>query len=143
MTRYEQTLNKIAPTFFKTIQYAKYFRSNQTPVNNFINFYENISEYYSSNKTSYALIVGDRRIYYNEPHIFYYTISLSKLNGFVFDVIYGLTSFITTMVINNFSFENKKIVASRPPLYLSLPVKDLFIRLVGKDMYDTIRENIK
>jgi len=144
LSKYEGILDKIAPTLYKFSQYAKYFRSNHISVNNFLNFYADISGYYSSNKISYALIEKNKVINYDGlPYIVYLTISLSELNGFVFDQNYGLNGFITTMVINNFSFEDKKLIIRRAPLYLSIPAKDLFVRVVGQDMYETLRANTR
>jgi len=52
-----------------------------------------------------------------------------------------LSEFILDMVINKFSFENEIPI---PGDYTyTMDFKKVFIALVGKDMYDTIRENIK
>jgi len=139
MKHYEQILDKVAPTFFKFATYSHYFLNKRVEVVDFVNFNFDVTRYYSSNKVSYSFITNFDRV----NHDWHFIISLRKLNGFMVDQNYGFTDFITTMVINNFSFENKKIVASRQPLYLSLSSKDLFIRLVGKDLYETIRANIR
>ena len=139
MTRYEQTLNKVAPTFYKFAIYSHYFLNKKLELADFVNYDLDAIRGYSSNKVSYSFITSFDRV----NHDWYFIISLSKLNGFMVDKLYGFTGFITTMVINNFSFEDKKIVENAKPLYLSLPSKDLFIRLVGKDMYDTLRENTR
>ena len=139
MSKYEGILSKIAPALYKFSQYAKYFLSNRIIIIHPFRFYIDKDDYYSSNNISYTLVL--RREILN--HNIYYAIFLGKSNRFMVDPSYGFTGFITTMIINNFSFEDKKLVISRAPLYLSIPAKDLFVRIVGKDIYDTIRANIK
>ena len=139
---YETILGKIAPVFYKFVSYSRYFLKNRADVINFINYDFDVEHYYSSSKVDYSLLINEL-ISHDPPFFWYFVISLRKSNGFMVDPTYGFTDFITTMVINKFSFENQKIVASRKPLYISFPSKDLFIRLVGKDTYDTIRRNIK
>jgi len=153
MTQYEETLSKVSPVFYKFISYSRYFYEEtyySTKID-FLHYYLDTERYYLSNKVSYSLLIKYKTISHNAPYnmyanaIFYnmYAIFLRKSNGFMVDFMHGFTAFITTMVINNFSFENQKIVATRQPIYISLPSKDLFIRLVGKDTYDAIRANIK
>jgi len=139
MIHYEQVLNKVAPTFYKFATYSHYFLNKKREIVNFVNYDLDVTRGYSSNKVSYSFITDFDRV----NHDWYFIISLKKLNLFMVDELYGFTGFITTMVINNFSFENKKIVENAKPLYLSIPAKDLFVRVVGQDMYETIRENIK
>jgi len=147
MRPYEQTLNKIAPVFYKFISYSRYFYEEtyySTKID-FLHYYLDTERYYLSNKVSYLLLIKYKIISHNRPYVRYFIISLRKSNGFMVDLTYGFTDFITTMIINKFSFENQKIVTSMKPwsLYTSFPSKDLFIRLVGKDTYETIRRNIK
>ena len=141
--QYETILGKIAPVFYKFISYSRYFLENRADILNFINYDFDVEHYYSSNKVNYSLLIIRKSISHDRPYVWYFIISLTKSNGFMVDLTYGFTQFMTTMVINNFSFENQKIVASRRPLYISMPARDLFIRLVGKDTYEVIRRNIK
>jgi len=152
MTQYEETLSKVSPVFYKFISYSRYFFEKRfNALLGFVDYDFDTERYYLSNKVSYSLLIKYKTISHNAPYnmyanaIFYnmYAIFLRKSNGFMVDFMHGFTAFITTMVINNFSFENQKIVATRQPIYISLPSKDLFIRLVGKDTYDAIRANIK
>jgi len=143
MRPYEETLNKISPVFYKFISYSRDFLENRANTLNFINYDFDVEHYYSSSKVDYSLLINHNLISHDPPFFWYFVISIRKSNGFMVDLTYGFTQFMTTMVINNFSFENQKIVASRRPLYISLPSKDLFIKLVGKDTYETIRNNIK
>ena len=143
MRPYEETLNKISPIFYKFISYSRNFLENRANILNFINYDFDVEHYYSSNKVNYSLLIIRKSISHDRPYVWYFIISLRKSNGFMVDLTYGFTQFMTTMVINDFSFENQKIVASRRPLYISLPSKDLFIKLVGNDTYDAIRRNIK
>jgi len=50
--------------------------------------------------------------------------------------------FIVNMIINKFSFENEQVVFS-DGILAPYTLKGLFIALVGKDTYETIRRNIK
>jgi len=62
-----------------------------------------------------------------------------KNNLEVFTNMWSLYEFIVNIVLNNFSFEKDQIkLAIAPVTY-----KDLFIALVGKDTYETIRANLK
>ena len=149
MNNYEQILNKISHIFYKFVSYSHYFnllyfeKKSPLVLQGFVNYDYKTESYYLSKKVSYSLLIKYRLVSHDRPYVWYYIISLSKSNGFMVDFIYGFTGFITTMVINNFSFENKKIVDKIMPLYLSFPAKDLFIRLVGINTYETIRRNIK
>jgi len=142
MRPYEQTLGKISPTFFKLIQYKDYF------------IYSNLIASYLEHvglPDVHHLDLPIKKIYY-----FYLLSSLSfKIKGKKIDIntvtlgtkykfnivnIWDvLSGFIINMVINNFSFENEY------DQYYSVPrsYKDFFIGLVGRDIYDTVRENIK
>jgi deoxyhypusine synthase len=51
--------------------------------------------------------------------------------------------FIVNMVINKFSFENDKIVCEAGYEEYDIPYKDLFIVLVGKDLYEALRISVK
>ena len=144
MNNYEQILNKISPIFYKFVSYSDYFLNKELEmVNyfiNFINYHLDSIRGYSSNKVSYSFIIVHDRVNILD---WYFIISLRKSNEFMVDKLYGFVGFITTMVINNFSFENIKIVDNAKPLYLFPPARDLFISLVGKDLYEAIRISIK
>jgi hypothetical protein len=109
----------------------------------FVNYVLDAIRGYSSNKVRYSFIIDYDQVNRVNHDRYYFIISLKKSNVFMQDELYGYVGFITTMVINNFSFENQKIVDNSKPLYLFPPARDLFIRLVGRSTYDTIRKNIK
>jgi len=55
-----------------------------------------------------------------------------------------LDEFITDMIINNFSFMNDNKVVDPYLNHISTSrYKDLFIPLVGQDMYETLKDNVK
>jgi len=144
MKHYEQILDKIAPTFYKTIQYDDYFSK----------FYDSITSYLRN------INVPNTDYVYLLPIDMYFIINIRFLNSFAGKVISGkikmmatkdmkphiydevtLVEFVVNMVINNFSFENHSINA--PYISSTKSYKDLFIALVGKDMYETLRANIR
>ena len=140
MNTYEQVLNKISPVFYKFVSYSHYFLNKKLEIKKFINYDLDAIRGYSSNEVSYSFITNFDWVDISE---WYFIISLKKSNEFMLDELFGFVGFITTMVINNFSFKNMKLVDNAKPLYLFPPAIDLFIRLVGKDTYETIRRNIK
>ena len=142
MMLYEAVLNKIAPLFYKFVTYSHYFWNKRLEIEKFVKFVNydlDVIRGYSSNKVRYEFITDFDRV----NHDWYFIISLRKSDGFMVDKLYGFVGFITTMVINKFSFENETIVDNGKPLYLFPPARDLFIKLVGKDLYDAIRISVK
>jgi len=137
--QYEQALNKVSPLFYKLVTYSHYFWNKRLEIEKFVNYDLDVIRGYSSNKVRYEFITDFDRV----NHDWYFIISLRKSDGFMVDKLYGFVGFITTMVINKFSFENETIVDNGKPLYLFPPARDLFIRLVGKDLYEAIRISIK
>ncbi|WP_410545580.1 hypothetical protein [Acidianus sp.] len=53
-----------------------------------------------------------------------------------------MPEFIVNMIINKFSLENEQMVFS-DGLPLPYTLKDLFIALVGKNLYEAIRISIR
>jgi len=75
------------------------------------------------------------RMFY--PYIILGKISLyEKSNKFL-----SIPDVLTNMIINNFSFEKLNFLEDSETTNKSF--KDLFIVLVGKDTYETIKNNIK
>jgi len=149
MTQYEQILNKISPTLYKEIQYFNYFDNFRSiidlifsylkhinlPPSNFLNIPAKNIYYYciiwfdyscpipvrTTSRMTIMLTTNDKKPRYYNP------VTLSE--------------FITDIVINKFSFENEIPI---PGDYTyTVDFNNIFIALVGKDMYDTIRTNIK
>jgi len=147
MTRYEQILSKITPTFYKLEQYYDYYLSQTSLLNH---------SYLRS-----AGVPEEQPVYLYPENIKYFYIAgisnfLPPVRKKEYDIIISLTTkdrisaihnyvspgvLIVNMVINKFSFEDRYISS----MYSSFRVdfKTLFIALVGKDMYETIRSNIK
>jgi len=150
MKQYEEILNKIAPVFYKFAQYYK-FRNDK--------FYL-IDHYLRSAKLPRMYLVDvlfskDTYYYYdtgslNFENSMHTTIvrlttrkNVDKYAGSDLDVDLYTDEFIVNMVINGFSFENVYIATDASNEISFISYKNLFIVLVGKDTYDTIRRNIK
>ena len=150
MALYEQTLSKISPVFYKFARYEYYFlyfndllhqykkRANiplEFPFvpNEFICQTKDVYYCYNSGYDSF-LINGTKN--------FLFKIMLNR--SYKMETFYGYVNFsavIVNTVINKFIFENKRIKCCFKRYdYI---FKDLFIALVGKDTYETIRTNIK
>jgi len=135
MTHYEEILDKIAPAFYKFTQYDNYFGKSldstlsYADVNKLITY----STILSRNKVHYAFAINKKPF----NNTFYDTVKLGKSNAVALYSGDGYLEFITRMILNNFSFEDEIISP------YGKTAKDLFIKLVGKDLYDTLRSVIK
>jgi len=135
MTQYEKILNKISPVFYKFVQYDDYFGKNldltlsYMDVNKLITY----STILSRNKVNYALVINKKPF----NNTFYHKVKLGKSNAVALYSGDGYVEFITSIILNKFSFEDT-IVSP-----YGTTAKELFIKLVGKDLYDAIRTNIK
>jgi len=144
MTPYDKILNKIAPTFYKLQTYRwsildsvsillHYLPSSLRAENVHVMYYLDVFK--TSRDVYYYFSLGFHTL--KEPkEIKVMLTTTNKVEAYIYA---GIDEFIVNMVINNFSFENKQLKYS----FSSITYKDIFIALVGKDMYDTIRENIK
>jgi len=142
MTQYEKILSKIAPTFFKIEQYRDYYKKNfyllqsYLPKAKFPIIYnvdilgasKNVYYYYDAGLYTFEELSTNIEI-----------ITLATRNKVTIYTASRLDEFIINMIINKFSFENERIGEASS----LVSFKDLFIALVGKDMYETIRSNIK
>jgi len=149
MKQYEQILSKISPVFHKFVNYQNFYEKN---------YYSFITSFLGYTKTPevYHLYILPRYSYYyfaiKKPlygisdeniSILYdiYTVSLTEEKAQSrYDVVSHI-ELITNAVINNFYVENKKLPA--PYLVSAEGIEKVFIKLIGKDTYDTIRANIK
>ena len=149
MTRYEETLSKISPVFHKFVNYQNFYEKN---------YYSFIASFLGYTKTPevYHLYIMPRYSYYyfaiKKPlygisdeniSILYdiYTVSLTEEKAQSrYDVVSHI-ELITNAVINNFYVENKKLPA--PYLVSAEGIDKVFIKLVGKDLYEAIRSSIK
>jgi len=154
MTQYEQILGKISPTFYKLIQYELYFFSNydlifsylyrfKIPRHKYIHIpLNNLDQKNYSMKsienTKYPYYVTLHSFIINGKELDIRTIIMEKKYRFYSSYFTTYSEFIVSLIINKFSFENERI--SNIPI---TTFKDLFVGLVGRDMYDTIRANIK
>jgi len=144
MTQYEETLNKIAPTFYKFINYREYF--DITTVSQF--------SYLKNAGISYDAIYSPYEIPITKVPTYFLRIDrvgarLSPTITLYEDHRIGKYVWVThdeaivILIINNFSFEKHTVIRSRVYMSTLDTYKDLFIAAVGKDTYETIRRNIK
>jgi len=147
MRHYEQILDKVAPTFYKSIQYYDYFNKSLGSITSYLRHIE-VPDVYAfmslpSENINY-FYYGSKRIGYHhivEKTESKETIILStkdKVKKLIELGVVSLDEFIVNMVINNFSFENDHIYVNSAENY-----KAAFIALVGNDLYETIRANIR
>jgi len=159
MTQYEKILSKIAPVFYKVINYREYFNESsdiifqyllyiQKRVNKKIpdtdtlwlpdpNFPELGLHYFMNayRPRSFSKeITNSRTIVFTKA---------SKLDKYDLILYVYIDQFVINLVINRFSFENEYPLISFFGTPADCTYKDLFMVLVGKDTYDTIRRNIK
>ena len=134
MNNYERVLNKISPIFYKFINYRIYFSDNWRPVYLYlrkIKLSYLIPTYITIIKTpSYFLHIFRGIFFIYETITTYPTIHLyeSYQKGKSFEIEHDEA--IVDLILNNFSFEDEDHLK-------------LFIALVGRDTYETIRRNIK
>jgi hypothetical protein len=150
MTQYETKLGKIAPVFYKFAHYEYYF----------LYFNDLLRQYVKRANIRLEFLFVPNEYLCRRKDVFYCYNSEYKsflINGtakYLFKImlyrkdkvraLYGydnLPEVIVNMVINKFVFENKKIECCFKRYNYTF--KDLFVALVGKDTYDTIRKNIK
>jgi len=149
MTQYGKILSKISPTFYKIEQYYEYFQKHKliidysyltsakiSPINSSL-YLPKKSNYY------YFLVNNIFNFYPFWDKIGYKKAVLLVTNDKVREVAYliYLDELIVNMIINKFSAENEREIEEFNDGDINLT--NTFIALVGKDMYDTIRENIK
>jgi len=146
MKQYEQILDKIAPVFYKTIQYDDYFDNYLYIVDSYLDHVEMPNEYSyvelpRKNVFYYFHIIPDEYHIISENTTSGQRIILTKDNKQTEHYPFSLDEVIINMIINNFSFEKERIDA--PYIAYNKSFKTLFIALVGQDMYDTLRANIR
>jgi len=135
MKPYDKILSKVSPTFFKRIQYREYFNNNRTLIDSYLA---------SAELHNVKYIYLPEKIHFHIEYIYTYPfkgkiswqIVVLTTKGKTFSYNAPLDEIITSLIINNFNFEEINYTSS--PFY-----KKLFIAAVGKDIYETIRANIK
>jgi len=158
MARYEQILSKISPVFYKFAQYNDYFNHSQV---DFVREYLKqvnirlVMYGIASDKMNYIYV--NERVYGNYFGIYEIemtTLSVialiakgQKLNRYwdiyLDDIVEDIVNPIINNFINNFSFENYIFRYTTTIGMVNFSFKDLFMALVGRETYDTIRRNIK
>ena len=160
MSKYEQTLSKIAPVFHKLIRYREYFDKFNDAIPFYLLHAEN--NVYELPPAVYRLMLPAKDIYYYIiVHISPVFVMGEKVSdrlillttrdkmSTIYDNEVYLDELIVNLIANNFSFENEDILLKsyldlrRWGVYTGYTYKKFFKLLVGKDTYDTIRANIK
>ena len=151
--QYETKLGKIAPVFYKFVQYEKYIEKNVLFVDSYL-YHLNLPDF------SNSFFITKKIYYFYDtynifPHYFFGTnVSSNILINFSIEKISEPTRYstyptivIVNMILNNFSIENERLFitgqTSSKGSTNYYTVKDLFIAMVGRDTYETIRRNIK
>jgi len=149
MMRYESVLNKIAPMFYKIIDYRKYFDINTGYEFSYLHkagiSYDTLytpCDIPITKVPTYFLSIDRVGVEFS-PTI---TLDEDYRRGKYVAVTHE--SAIIDLVLNKFSFENHKVI--RPQVYKRSiydytlnTFKDLFIAAVGKDLYEALRSSIK
>jgi len=164
MKHYEQILSKIAPTFFKLEQYVDYFDNIDYPIITLYLSKAKLPQIYDvylplnwSDRKFYSMQAIKNTNYYYHIGVFAFEIKGKKLymkevtmnkkyklnKWNIWRVSVSLSEFIGNMIINNFSLENEYIHYPYKLTTYAKSYKDLFIAMVGKDMYETLRANIR
>jgi len=152
MTRYDKILSKITPTFYKLVQYNEYISNAEVysylkslslpPYEyNYISTHGIIKEmdyfYYCAwyNKYTYST-----KSHVNFDLTYESSVLLTTTNKILSTHYENFTidNFIVNIIINKFSFENMLMLYA--PF---LRFADFLKLLVGKDMYETLKDNVK
>jgi len=160
LSKYEQTLSKIAPVFHKLIRYREYFDKFNDVIPSYLLHAEN--NVYELPPAVYRLMLPAKDIYYYIiVHISPVFVMGEKVSdrlillttrdkmSTIYDNEVYLDELIVNLIANNFSFENEDILLKsyldlrRWGVYTGYTYKKFFKLLVGKDTYDTIRKYIK
>jgi len=156
MTHYEQILDKITPTFFKLEQYREYYDNHYTLMQSYLKYMklpEVYHIYFIAKNIHYYFEVS-----YDEYTPFWDKTESGKLTTLTTTESGKLTTlttkdmniketyvemtfveFIINMIINNFGFKNVYVYN----LQSAGRLDNIFIALVGKDLYETLRRNIR
>jgi len=159
MMQYESVLNKVAPMFYKLLNYREYFNESsniiiqyllyiQKRVNKKIpdidalwlpdpNFPELGLHYFMS---AYLPRSFSKEI--TNSRIVVFT-KASKLDKYDLILFIYIDQFVINLVINRFSFENEYPRINFFGTPADCTYKDLFISLVGKDLYEALRISVK
>jgi len=148
MRLYEQILSKVSYVFYKFAQYHKFRNDN----------FQLINQYLRSAKLPRMYLID---VLFSKDTYYYYDTGSLNFENSMHTIIIRLTTrnnvdkytdldldlytdeFIVNMVINGFSFENVYIANDESNEISFISYKNLFILLVGRDTYETIRRNIK
>ena len=151
MRSYDKILSKIAPTFYKFVNYREYFYEKRQYIDSYLvkaNMHvfsgieiedTYVDYYFSASRNTYVAsqILSSKEIKYAKIDLFY--------SGWRGDVgfegyTYGFIDFIVTLILNDFQSIGKKLLDVHETNFTAY---DLFVLLVGQDMYETLKNNVK
>jgi len=150
MIQYEKILSKISPTFYKLEQYIDYFEKSDVLIHSYlasIKLFPIRLSLYLPKKSNYYYYyfkyIPNTPYYPFWKKIVYKQAIMLVTNDKVRDIanIIHLDELIVNMIINKFSAENEREIKKFNDGDIN--PTNIFIALVGKDMYDTVRENIR
>jgi len=160
MKQYEQALDKITPIFYKLIQYELYFESNKYFIRSYLMYAKlprlqhvylplDMSDlkYFSMQSiknTIYDYYTGHMTLSINGKELYIEIVTMNekyKLKKWSYFV--SFSEFIVNLIINNFSFENEYIYIPEKLTNSAKTYKDLCVALVGRELYEAIRNSIK
>jgi len=147
-------LNKVSPLLYKLIQYELYFDSNENLIYSYLERAKLPKIHYVDipldwlDRKRFSMQAIENTKYYYSIGVFTYQIKGKELyiktvgineKPKLLTFYSNLSEFIVIMVINKFSLENEII----EPSSSIKRYKDLFIALVGRDLYEALRISIK
>jgi len=145
MRPYEKILGKVSPVFYKFIQYYDYYYDNEILIKPYLEKFMNVPGIYnlhfSAKNIRYYFNVTEADIY-----VFWNKIATEKIISLITGdvnteqkIFSPFVEFIINMVINKFGFKDVYIYN----FAVAGSLDNIFIALVGRSTYDTIRRNIK
>ena len=144
MKHYVSVLNKVSPLLYKHIKYYDYYDNNYTLVRSYLKSMnlpdvyhihfeaKNIKYYFDIDTDEYSPweSTASEKIM---------TLTAHDINTKMTFYYMTFVEFIVNMVINSFSFKNVYVYNMQSAGGLN----NIFIALVGKDLYEAIRISIK
>jgi len=144
MTRYEKILSKISPVYYKFEQYYEYYNNQYTLMMSYLKYMklpEVYTLYLPANNIYYYYLIKKDYSYISYMTESQHIIMLTTIEErHIYNPV-TLDELIINIIINDFYFENEH---PTDRYYNSIKdFKNIFIAMIGKDMYETIKNNIK
>jgi len=147
MKHYEETLDKVSPVFYKSLQYMDYFDESGPSLYSYLH-HEGVSGAYYldfSIKNVYYIYIIEHAGY-SDPFkgkiVSDRQMMLTKRDKNTRYLV-SPVELIIDMIINNFRFENEFLDVKFSFSRNNMNCKNIFIALVGNDLYETLRASIR